>query len=68
VCLLVDAKVPHRIGRGAHHVRRFALFTLVGIAGADDLDAPDRNARPHGAGAPNGGETGQAIWMIDSLR
>jgi hypothetical protein len=26
---------------GAAHARRYALFTLVGIAGEDDLDAPD---------------------------
>ena len=28
-------------GSGAHLRRRYALFTLVGIAGEDDLDAPD---------------------------
>jgi hypothetical protein len=34
---------PH--GSGAHlHARRYALFTLVGIAGEDDLDAPDLGA------------------------
>jgi len=25
----------------SRHARRYALFTLVGIAGEDDLDAPD---------------------------
>ena len=28
-------------GRGANYARRYALFTLVGIAGEDDLDTPD---------------------------
>jgi hypothetical protein len=28
-------------GRCADYARRYALFTLVGIAGEDDLDAPD---------------------------
>jgi hypothetical protein len=32
----------------------YALFTLVGIAGEDDLDAPDLNVRPSATGAPNG--------------
>jgi ERF superfamily len=28
------------------YVRRYALFTMVGIAGEDDLDAPDLGAKP----------------------
>src|SRR6516225_9062346 len=28
-------------GRGLTYARRYSLFTLVGIAGEDDLDAPD---------------------------
>jgi hypothetical protein len=32
------------MGAAAHHARRYALFTLVGIAGEDDLDAPDLKA------------------------
>jgi hypothetical protein len=37
------------------YARRYALFTLVGIAGEDDLDAPDLNAPTapaSGAGKP----------------
>ena len=30
----------------ALYARRYALFTLVGIAGEDDLDAPDLGAAP----------------------
>ena len=38
-----SAKPRHRIRMGAAltYARRYALFTLVGIAGEDDLDAPD---------------------------
>src|SRR5262249_16189387 len=32
---------PHRMGAALTYARRYALFTLVGIAGEDDLDAPD---------------------------
>jgi len=39
------------MGAALTHARRYALFTLVGIAGEDDLDAPDLIA-PQGQGAP----------------
>jgi len=29
------------MGAALTYARRYALFTLVGIAGEDDLDAPD---------------------------
>jgi hypothetical protein len=32
---------PHRLGAALTYARRYALFTLVGIAGEDDMDAPD---------------------------
>src|SRR5262245_61810226 len=32
---------PARMGTALTYARRYALFTLVGIAGEDDLDAPD---------------------------
>ncbi|MFZ1920326.1 MAG: ERF family protein [Xanthobacteraceae bacterium] len=32
---------PHKMGAALTYARRYALFTLVGIAGEDDLDAPD---------------------------
>jgi hypothetical protein len=51
------------MGAALTYARRYALFTLVGIAGEDDLDAPDLEAvpksgadlppRPNG-GSPNG--------------
>src|SRR6266545_4837786 len=46
VCRLADTAAPHRMGAALTYARRYALFTLVGIAGEDDLDAPDLNCRP----------------------
>ena len=40
VCAISETAVPHRIGAALTYARRYALFTLVGIAGEDDLDAP----------------------------
>jgi hypothetical protein len=41
VCTLSETATPHRMGAALTYARRYALFTLVGIAGEDDLDAPD---------------------------
>src|ERR1700733_888671 len=41
VCPVSETAVPHRLGAALTYARRYALFTLVGIAGEDDLDAPD---------------------------
>src|SRR5205085_5272689 len=41
VCSLSDGGAPHRMGAALTYARRYALFTLVGIAGEDDLDTPD---------------------------
>src|SRR5438876_1189792 len=46
VCWLADTASPHRMGAALTYARRYALFTLVGIAGEDDLDAPDLNGGP----------------------
>src|ERR1700756_1921147 len=56
VCPIADTAAPHRMGTALTYARRYALFTLVGIAGEDDLDAPDLNLRPRPAGEPNGRE------------
>ena len=59
VCPISETATPHRMGAALTYARRYALFTLVGIAGEDDLDAPDLNAptgstpgpeKPHIAG------------------
>jgi hypothetical protein len=41
VCTLSEMGSPRRMGAALTYARRYALFTLVGIAGEDDLDAPD---------------------------
>src|SRR5580704_8421724 len=41
VCSVSETATPHRMGAALTYARRYALFTLVGIAGEDDLDAPD---------------------------
>jgi hypothetical protein len=63
VCPISETASPHRLGAALTYARRYALFTLVGIAGEDDLDAPDlpdlgASATPTEARAPqkpNGG-------------
>jgi ERF superfamily len=41
VCPVSETATPHRMGAALTYARRYALFALVGIAGEDDLDAPD---------------------------
>src|SRR6202158_1697159 len=41
VCRTSDISAPRRMGAALSYARRYALFTMVGIAGEDDLDAPD---------------------------
>jgi hypothetical protein len=48
VCPVSETSAPHRMGAALTYARRYALFTLVGIAGEDDLDAPDLAASPKG--------------------
>jgi hypothetical protein len=49
VCQLSETSAPRRMGAALTYARRYALFTMVGIAGEDDLDAPDiANDEPNG--------------------
>src|SRR5229473_8223113 len=41
VCPIAEMASPQRMGAALTYARRYALFTLVGITGEDDLDAPD---------------------------
>jgi hypothetical protein len=41
VCPIAETERPQRMGTALTYARRYSLFTLVGIAGEDDLDAPD---------------------------
>jgi hypothetical protein len=49
VCQISDIASAQRMGAALTYARRYALFTLVGIAGEDDLDAPDLGAGPKAA-------------------
>jgi hypothetical protein len=53
VCPVAETANPQRMGAALTYARRYALFTLVGIAGEDDLDAPElcTPAAPTGAAA-----------------
>jgi ERF superfamily len=66
VCPVSETATPHRMGAALTYARRYALFTLVGIAGEDDLDAPDlttptnrtsgdERAKLNGSGQSSGG-------------
>ena len=61
VCQLSETAIPRRMGAALTYARRYALFTMVGIAGEDDLDAaapegpsdaPERNRGSAEAGTP----------------
>ena len=55
VCAATETTNPRRMGAALTYARRYALFTLVGIAGEDDLDAPDLAApSPSGAASRSG--------------
>ena len=41
VCVIAETASPHRMGAALTYARRYALFAMVGIAGEDDVDAPD---------------------------
>ena len=68
VCAISETTTPHRMGAALTYARRYALFTLVGIAGEDDIDAPDLSApmpsapaaakpAPNRPGRLNGGQS-----------
>src|SRR6202453_5436530 len=61
VCPVSETAAPQRMGAALTYARRYALFTLVGIAGEDDLDAPDLGAGPKaGADQQPPGPNGQS--------
>ena len=60
VCLISETATPHRMGAALTYARRYALFALVGIAGEDDLDAPDTALEPTPFNAPEDGSLSRA--------
>lgn len=71
VCQVSETAAPHRLGAALTYARRYALFTLVGIAGEEDGEAPDLPLRTapaddsHSAAAPNG-EGANAVAALTS--
>jgi len=54
VIAVAETANPHRMGAALTYVRRYALFTLVGIAG-EDADGRDRRAVDRNIDGPAGG-------------
>jgi hypothetical protein len=62
VCPIAETANPQRMGAALTYARRYALFTLVGIAGEDDLDSPDLCFEP--SSSPSGVKpTAAQSWM-----
>ena len=62
VCPVAETAKPQRMGAALTYARRYALFTLVGIAGEDDLDAPDLCATaPTPSGPLSAGSSGANV-------
>src|SRR5262245_14489981 len=59
VCPIAEMANPQRMGAALTYARRYALFTLVGIAGEDDLDAPDLCAAAPTTAARTGPGSGE---------
>lgn len=71
VCPASETAAPHRMGTALTYARRYALFTLVGIAGEDDMDAPrlDAPTAPpkHGSERPSASGNGHIIRPTSAL-
>src|SRR5262249_5471901 len=57
---IAEMASPQRMGAALTYARRYALFTLVGIAGEDDIDAPDLCAGPTSLSSSTGP---QCAWQ-----
>ena len=75
VCPVGETGAPHKMGAALTYARRYALFTLVGIAGEDDLDAPDLPVTTTDTGSPGtkppgkmNGHAGDAAGKADRHR
>src|SRR5262249_32489695 len=60
VCPVGETAAPHKMGAALTYARRYALFTLVGIAGEDDLDAPDLPVSTLQQSSPEGSDLKKA--------
>ncbi len=65
VCPIAETANPQRMGAALTYARRYALFTLVAIAGEDDLDAPDLcDGPPSGASVNRPSEVGDGQSQV----
>jgi ERF superfamily len=66
VCPIAETAAPRRMGAALTYARRYALFTLVGIAGEDDLDAPDlaEDAKTDAANKSGAGNKGRVAARL----
>src|SRR5215467_11233887 len=67
VCPIADTERPHRMGAALTYARRYALFALVGIAGEDDLDAPDLTDPAPETGKPRTDSTSSSNGSQQSI-
>ena len=63
ICALTETSAPRRMGAALTYARRYALFTMVGIAGEDDFDAP-----PHITSDPAAASKPVAAGVNSSIR
>jgi ERF superfamily protein len=68
VCPLAETANPHRMGAALTYARRYALFALVGIAGEDDLDAPDLCAPAPATGPLGSARTPRSAAAVSADR
>ena len=68
VCPASETAAPHRMGAALTYARRYALFTLVGIAGEDDLDAPDLALQTVEPGPQTGPPARKMVRMVRCRR
>src|ERR1700682_5472545 len=66
VCPVGETAAPHKMGAALTYARRYALFTLVGIAGEDDLDAPDLPGIHLNGGKANLGHADKANGNVEA--
>jgi hypothetical protein len=65
VCSVGETAAPYKMGAALTYARRYALFTLVGIAGEDDLDAPDLPIANNDTGSPGTKPPEKINWRAE---
>jgi hypothetical protein len=66
VCAIGETATPRRMGAAPTYARRYALFTLIGIAGEDDFDAPDSNAKVEPVSKRSEAGESEVVWAAAS--